>query len=721
MILFTRRRAAYAIRIRQELAKRLERREAAAEAPDISSLRGLLVATSRKRVDETEPATSAGKALLKQMRQMAPSRGLRLPTANSVDKPHDVDAILAQAETILAGNWQLFSHELQLGDKQLAWRTHPISNTPTPLDHFSLIHYAGDHLGGDVKYIWELNRHFELLRMAQAYHLTQNEAFVERITSLLDNWIDDNPPNRGINWVAALEVSFRAITWCWVWKLTAQSEAWTPELLVKFLHTIERSANYLLKYDSIHHSPNTHLTGEALGLLYIGTTFPELKHARRWKKRGIDILVSEIPHQFLEDGFHFERATGYHRYNLEFYLHALALARGAGERWGDAFVAPLHKALDVSAALRKSDGDWPVFGDEDGGSTVRLWASSSRNQAPLLALGAALLGNGKWLADVAPEDRSLAWWFGLRLPAGGEKAQVQSFAFPQAGYFGARDMSPESWYCVVDAGPHGGKLTGHAHTDLAHTEIAYGNQSIIVDPGCSVYGGDAERRGWYRSLAAHATVIVDDNPLAIPRGIFGWEKVAPTPSHERSESGDFWSVRLKYPIKGARTVTHERQVILLRQVGIFVIDFLSGAGAHSLKWRWPLGMSIEKEQLLEDAREVCVGPVVLSWSCSTGLKPTLESAPSSPTYGAERTLPVVVLEATNVDLPVTMVSSFRGRESNAVQVNHEVSGLQIAVPTGVTLLARPGSLPTIISPGLYATPPRSSAKVNGDKPRAGDR
>jgi hypothetical protein len=48
---------------------------------------------------------------------------------------------------------------------------------------------------------------------------------------------------------------------------------------------IERSlyaqGRHIESYLSTYFSPNTHLTGEALGLYYLGTCLPELECARR--------------------------------------------------------------------------------------------------------------------------------------------------------------------------------------------------------------------------------------------------------------------------------------------------------------------------------------------------------------------------------------------------------------------------------------------------------
>src|ERR1043166_5050145 len=89
---------------------------------------------------------------------------------------------------------------------------------------------------------------------------------------------------------------------------------------------IRRHARYVEKYLSYYFSPNTHLTGEALGLFYVGVLFPELADSGRWRNLGRQILIEECDRQIHRDGVHFELATCYQRYTVEIYLHFLMLA-----------------------------------------------------------------------------------------------------------------------------------------------------------------------------------------------------------------------------------------------------------------------------------------------------------------------------------------------------------------------------------------------------------
>jgi hypothetical protein len=683
-----RRRLAAAIRMRQELQKRATRWLPTPRWRGTQSVISVLNSAAKREITKGTPVLNVVRS--------ASVWPHPLPSPGS--NPPDAEAVIRQADGILHGDWSVFEHEVSFPEASIPWRQHPISGVTTPLTHFSQIRYIGEELGGDVKYIWELNRHTELLRLAQAYHLTGDNAYAERALELLADWIDTNPPMRGINWVSALEISFRAIAWCWIWRLTSTSNAWNEERIGKFLWVMFYAARCIQRYDSIHHSPNTHLTGEALGLLYIGTTFPLLVDAERFRECGIDILVSEIPHQFLDDGLHFERSTGYHRYHIEFYLHALAIAQSSNGSWGRPIVEPLERALEASLALRLPDGRWPVLGDEDGGATVRLWSSSSNSHSPLLVLGARMLNRPDLAEGTSPHHGALAWWLGRPSIAPIASSPRHAPALKDAGYYVCRDrILGEDWFCLVDAGPHGGGSTGHAHTDLGHVELFVGRLAILADPGCSVYASNPARRDFYRSLSAHACVQIDGNPLAVTRGTFGWSSVAPTPKVTMYESADVWGCWLSYDAVGVSTVVHQRLVAHVRDRGLVVVDQLTGTHKHDLQWHWPLGHEVDVPAKSVCSQSIVLGGVRTTWIGSGEVSSHMSPSIRSMSYGHEMKCSALDISAKRVALPFVMVTTFLPEQRGAWEATPAIEEL---LRSGVWPAARaqptPADLATVL-------------------------
>ena len=155
--------------------------------------------------------------------------------------------------------------------------------------------------------------------------MTGDERFAKTFVAHLSSWIEQNPPGLGVNWSSSLEVSYRAMSWIWAFHFFRDSEHFTPELFKAALKHLYLHGRHIELYLSKYYSPNTHLTGEALGLYYLGTQLPFLIRAEQWREMGEAILSDQIGKQIYPDGVYFEQSTWYQRYTLDIYLHFVLL------------------------------------------------------------------------------------------------------------------------------------------------------------------------------------------------------------------------------------------------------------------------------------------------------------------------------------------------------------------------------------------------------------
>lgn len=680
------------------MSKRLDAARGAADAVDARELSGLLTPTAR----QSAPVTG--------LRSWLASRSApRFPLAQLAGRDSstlpDRTRFLALVEEAAGDEWRLFGNRVNAQARNL-WTTHPVTGIATPRDHWRSIQYMNGAGGGDVKLIWELNRHQPLVRLAQGYFVTNDEALAERAVALLDNWVQENPPGRGINWTSSLEIGFRAIAWCWIWSLTCSSPAWTDDRLSRFLVSLWHHARQIDRYDSTHHSPNTHLTGELLALYYVGLTFPELSRAKRWANRGRAVMLSELDRQVLDDGMHFERSVGYHRYTAEFYLHFMLLARAAGEPVSRDAAARIRALVAASWLMRRPDGTWPVIGDEDSGSTLLLGTGDTQSHTTILAVGAALFREPRWLAGIDDAGRSGAWWLlsadeSRSLGTMPPSTAVTSGALPEAGYYVGREHpGTDAWYCLVDAGVHGGGLTGHAHTDLGHIEIARGDAHIVVDPGCASYTMNAAKRDWCRSEAAHACLVVQHAPLAVPRSAFSWQRVSPVPRVAHGESDALWWCDLAYQrVDVPHGLTHRRQVVLVRGWGIVIADWIDAASGVSFAMHWPLGVS---SAVLEATRVRARG-FSAHWTVGEAAAgtPVVEHVMSSPGYGREQpsTLLRVPARASGNSWVTTGFGDEHSRMT-AARVSDGSLRIELSGASRHSLVMQPGVAPRMVSGGV---------------------
>jgi len=662
---------ALAIRARQELTKRLVALGPAPRWVGVGSLLPLLEPTSELRRHAAHPPDLA--------RVMSELASQRYPSKHLATRPRATlpasDALLADVARVERGQWEFFGTPFQNQASAIDWNVHPATDARYPQVPWHRLPLIGA-IPGDVKYVWELNRHHELVRLAQGYALSGDEALATRIRDLLWRWMDQNPPGRGVNWASSLEVSYRAIAWCWIWHLTRTSPVWQSELLPRFLWSLWHHARHIERYDSIHHSPNTHLTGEALGLLYVGLFFPEFRRAARWATAGERLLDSELQYQVLPDGMHFERATGYHRYTVEIYTHCALLSRAYGLPISDRVQEALERMLRASQALARPDGSWPIVGDEDSGAVLRVTVSSPDDQRPMLAVNAGLLNERQWSLGVDAPARAAGWWLlddlswhrlasmpATELPAG-------TFALESAGYYGIREQgSRRGWFCLVDAGPHGGDSTGHAHTDLGHVEIARGDVRVVADPGTSSYTADPAARDRERSEQSHGCLVVAEAPLARPRGPFAWDSVAVTPRAKSGRDDGAWWCELTYtrPTNtSASIVRHRRVVVLVPSFGVVVCDEIVAPTGARASIHWPIPHPTEAFVRHDHSIE---GPGFgIAWAANAtagAIDSSLEPTWYSPAYGERRPASVLRLSPSKTESSI-VVTSFSEQAAEVV-------------------------------------------------------
>ena len=392
--------------------------------------------------------------------------------------PASEKLITAEADRIVAGQFDLLGLRNVSFGEPIDWHYEPIACKKLPRVHWSRIDYLNPEVAGDKKIVWELNRHQHFVKLGQAYWLTANERYATAFVAQLEAWMDENPPKLGINWASSLEVAFRSISWLWALFYFKDSPNLSPGTFTRALKFLYLNARHLETYLSTYFSPNTHLTGEALGLFYLGTLLPEFREAERWRQKGRKILLDQLQRHVRPDGVYFEQSSYYHRYTADFYLHFLLLSRGDRENPGDVVEEKLQLLLEHLMYITRPDGTTPMFGDDDGGRLMKLDRRPANDFRAVLSTGAALFNRGDFKFVAAELAEETFWLLG---PRGAQDFDAinshepahQSRAFPDGGYYVMRDNWKETAnYFLFDCGPHGTDNCGHAHADALSIRIS---------------------------------------------------------------------------------------------------------------------------------------------------------------------------------------------------------------------------------------------------------
>ena len=500
---------------------------------------------------------------------------------------------IEKAENLVEGRFDLLGYQNLNFGKKVDWHFEPVSKKHSPLKHWKQFDELATDETGDKKIIWELNRHQHFFTLGVAFWLTGDERFAATFVRHLESWIEQNPPGMGVNWVSSLEVAFRAMSWIWAFQFFKDSKSFTPEIFQKAIKFLYIHGKHIEKYLSTYYSPNTHLTGEALGLYYLGTQLSFFKQAKYWRELGQEILFTELDRQILPDGVYFEQSTWYQRYTADFYTQFLVLKTLNGEETAADLQTKLadkvQSALDFLMYITRPDGTTPLIGDDDGGRCLPHGNSSQNDFRASLATGAVLFERGdyKFVADAFTEET--LWLLGAEGASSFETLRAHipsknSIEFKNGGYFVMRDgWANTDNYLLIDCGDFGAMNGGHAHADALSIDLAIGGKSLLVDAGTYTYHESKELRDFFRSTIAHNTLMIDEQSQSETGAKFSWKTKAETQLNSwiSQDRFDFFEGSHDgYERLSNRGATHTRSLLFLKNDYWIMRDFVKTSSEH---------------------------------------------------------------------------------------------------------------------------------------------
>ncbi|MGZ8829377.1 MAG: heparinase II/III domain-containing protein [Thermoanaerobaculia bacterium] len=583
------------------------------------------------------------------------------------------EELLAIADRASRGRFDLLGyHDLDFG-APVDWHFDPVSGIRAPMAHWTKLDPLDRATVGDSKVVWELNRHQWLVHLGQAWRLTRDERYAETLIRYGQQWLRSNPPGIGINWASSLEVGFRLVAWCWAFVLIRDSRALSQDVFSQFEEAVTAHATHVERYLSYYFSPNTHLTGEALGLFYAGVVFQRSKSAARWRSLATRILVQEIERQALPDGVYFERSTCYQRYTIDIYLHFLILAGRAGVEVPPIVTERMKSMLDALIALRHPDGSMPSIGDADGGMVLPLGTTRPDDYRATFSTAAVMFNDPvyAWAAGrIAPETLWLLGTPAVTTFESLEKTRPSSDkcrVFPAGGFAVMRSGWDEAAHALIfDAGPLGCQFSsGHGHADLLSIQCSAFGRPYLVDAGTGSYA-DPELRGFFRGTASHSTVMIDGKSQAEPAGPFSWRSRCAAQLLRWESNQSFALADAKHDGYGALPdpVSHRRRVAFIKSRYWIVIDDLIASATHRVDVRFqfaPMQVRIDDTGWVRATSGDRRGLLLRAFT-STPFQATVREGHRNPmegwvssNYGHFEPAPAVVFTATT-QLPVRVVT-----------------------------------------------------------------
>lgn len=314
--------------------------------------------------------------------------------------------------------------------------------------------------------LWRYNQHyFDDLNSIKA------DERKELHLQLIQDWIKCNPPGFGTGW-DPYPVSLRIVNLVkWALRKNEFSGKAKQNLAIQLRWLRKRLEFHLL---------GNHLFSNAKALVFGGLFF-EGKEADGWLKKGLSILLRQIPEQILDDGGHFELSTMYHALAFEDLLDLINVAKCFSDRLNEEQSKQVYSWYEVAEKMHfwldtmcHPDGEISFFNDS--------------------------------AFDVAPKKSELDAYANRVLTTKLNNSKYSEVYHTNSGYLKIIKKESVAFLDVAKVGPD--YLPGHAHADTLTFEWSIGKHRVIVNSGTSCYGNSKERL-WQRGTAAHNTVLVD--------------------------------------------------------------------------------------------------------------------------------------------------------------------------------------------------------------------
>lgn len=407
--------------------------------------------------------------------------------------------ILSYADEIVSNVIILFGKKYKFNFA--SWNIDLISKYRWPQIDYWRIKLKKEIVKADVKFPWEISRLHTLIPLAYAFKISNNQKYIDKYTSILESWIDENPINIGVNWSVSMEVSIRAIN-------IIQSF-----LVLKFFlnKKIQKKINntlyqhYIYIYNNLEKGINTnnHYLSNLSGLIWLSIYFNKSKSLNFAVKE----LNKELNHQVYNDGFSYEDSIAYHALNTEMLVFTMIFMQMNDVSCNNSISHTIKKMVIALDKLSSLDGKIPLIGDMDSGRLLILndfYRKEKQNFAFLLSLSSTYFKEKKILNIDTSYSKLI--FENTANNTSKTKRKKTEYLYDAGIYILRNDI----FECTIKCSKLGvNGVGGHSHNDQLSILLNVKNNSFFIDSGTGEYTRNYETRNELRKTSAHNTVVVD--------------------------------------------------------------------------------------------------------------------------------------------------------------------------------------------------------------------
>jgi len=503
---------------------------------------------------------------------------------NKLDK-ETIDQIILEADEICAGKIRLFGGEpirLDLAPK-------------LPVVHWSELEKGKNTEHVDIKFIWEPGRFNWAIRLGQAYYLSGDEKYPDTFWKFFEQFIKENPVNRGPNWQSAQEVALRMIHMIAAIHFLRSSSTTTQRRMNTICASITDHASRIMPTISYAIAQNNnHILSEAAGLFSAGIFLKSHPGARKWRRRGRDLFSNALLKQIDEKGEYVQHSTNYHRMMLILAIWMDILLKSESTSCKEILKEKLAKSAHwLEIHIDQASGSAANLGHNDGSNILQFTAARYQDFRPV-AQAASIVFRGQPEMPFGKWD-DLCGWLSI------DPDEKENLLHPTtSNAYITRIGDNQGWAYMRTANYE----SRPAHADQLHVDIWHRGMNIFRDAGTYLYNASPPWRNALASTGTHNTVSIDNKDQMTKAGRFLWLDWAQAEILEKTGK----SATACHDGYKQIGVIHKRNLELNDDGGWLITDFLETNREvnleHFIKLHWlapDFLPSIEKNTVRLDA------------------------------------------------------------------------------------------------------------------------
>ena len=505
----------------------------------------------------------------------------------------NLESIIKESQLAADGQIKCFSRWYGDYGNPIDWHLNPKRNVSWPKDvHWSRI-LQHETKYGDCKLTWEVNRFPHIYNWIRVYMLSDVSRWVQEFAKQIESWEENNIYRAGVNWNSGQELAIRALAWILALYVFMDDSSFQEEdfqclMRLLYLHAEHIYANINFAKIAVH---NNHLIGEALALYAIGSYFPWMKEADKWKRKGRELLESDCLKQFYDDGGYCQCSHNYHRLALHYYLWACRVGECLGEHFPKEVYDILERSGEYLASfINEKDGRLPNWGANDG-SLFCPWTSCDYSDFRPILNSIKYLTTKKCAFSSGPWDEELLWFWGPEVL----KAPVERYKDKKVSIFTSSGIhcirQGDSDFATLRCGSMRDKF---GQADQLHVDIWWKGYNIAHDGGSYLYNDEMQYHRYFVGTRSHNTINIDNLDQMILLRRFKWmELVKAKLTYTEEDKNNLDGIvgeqygYLRLPGK----LTHRRGLWSLSNGIYIIIDKISQKQniPHKIVLQWLLG------------------------------------------------------------------------------------------------------------------------------------